>query len=241
MAGTLTRLWVRPTRHYQGHREHCAPGVHEAAVALVARHVTPAAGVLDLASGSGAMLARLRDAGFTDLHGVRRDLETFGIPETPSPDGTDVRTLDLNRDFAPAYDRRFALLVSVEVVEHLASPRHFLGQAWELLDDGGHLLLTTPNVANWIGRLRFLATGELRWFDARHYRSIRHISPTSDAQMRAMLEDAGFRLVGATTAGSFLGPLQVVATALLSLPFVVAFGRRAWGDCNVYLARKQPR
>lgn len=207
-------------------------------MALIGRHVPPAAGVLDLASGSGAMLARLQVAGFTDLHGVRRDLETFGVPETPSPEGTDVRTLDLNDDFAPRYDRRFALVVAVDVVEHLASPRHFLRQARDLLDDGGHLLLTTPNVANWIGRLRFVATGDLRWFDAHHYRRLRHISPTTDAQMRAMLDEAGFRLVDATVAGSFLGPLQVVATAVLSLPFVAIFGRRGWGDCNVYLAGK---
>ena len=238
MPGTLRRLWVRPTGHFEGHREHCAPGVQEAAIALIRRHVPPSAGVLDLASGSGAMLARLRAVGFTDLHGVRRDIETFGVPETPSPEGTDVRTLDLNDDFAPRYDRRFALVVSVDVVEHLAAPRHFLRQVRHLLDDGGHLLLTTPNVANWIGRLRFLATGDLRWFDAHHQRRLRHISPVTDAQMRGMLDEAGFRFVDATAAGSFLGPLQVVATAVVSLPFVAIFGRRAWGDCNVYLARK---
>jgi SAM-dependent methyltransferase len=234
-------LWVRSTKHYKGHREHCAPGAQEAAVALVVRHVAPAAGVVDLGSGSGAMLARLQDVGFTDLHGVARDLEVFGVPETPSPEGSDVRTLDLNGEFARYYDRRFALVVSVEVVEHLESPRRFLRQAWELLDDGGHLLLTTPNVANWIGRLRFFLSGDLRWFDARHYHRIRHISPSTDAQMRAMLEDCGYRVVDATSAGSFLGPLQALVTAPLSLPFLALFGRRAWGDCNVYLARKVTR
>jgi len=238
MPDGIKRLWVRPTQHYKGHREHCAPDTQEAAIALVMRHVPPTAGVLDIASGSGAMLARLQDAGFTDFCGVRRSLETFGIPETPSPEGTDIRTLDLNRDFALGFDRRFALIASVEVVEHLESPRHFLRQVWELLDDGGHLLLTTPNVANWIGRLRFLASGDLRWFDARSYRRIHHIAPSTDAQMRAMLEDAGFRIVGTTTAGSFLGPLQIVVTAPLSLPFLALFGRRVWGDCNIYLARK---
>lgn len=187
------------------------------------------------------MLARLRDVGFTDLHGVARDLEVFGVPETPSPEGSDVRRLDLNGEFARHYDRRFALAVAVEVVEHLESPRHFLRQAWELLDDGGHLLLTTPNVANWIGRLRFLLSGDLRWFDARSYQRIRHISPTTDAQMRSMLAGCGYRVVAAATAGSFLGPLQVLATAPLSLPFLALFGRRVWGDCNVYLARKVMR
>ena len=237
----LSGLWQRPFRQFKGHREHCAPGVQEAAVELVVRHVTPTSGVLDLASGSGSMLARLREAGFRDLNGVRRDLEVFGVPETPSPEEADVRTLDLNGEFARHYDRRLTLIVSVEVIEHLSSPRDFLRQVWELLDEGGHLLLTTPNVANWIGRLRFLVSGDLRWFDARSYERIRHISPITDSQMRSMLTELGFRVVAATSAGSFLGPLQVLVTAPLSLPFLALFGRRAWGDCNVYLARKTSR
>ncbi len=234
-------LWVRPTGSFKGHREHCAPGVQEAALALVVRHVAPAAGVLDLGSGSGAMLARVQEVGFTDLHGVMRDLEVFGVPESPSPEGADVRAIDLNGEFARHYDRRFALLVSIEVVEHLESPRSFLRQAWELLEPGGHLLLTIPNVANWIGRLRFLVSGDLRWFGARDYRRIRHISPTTDAQMRSMLEHCGYRVVDATAAGSFLGPLQALVTAPLSLPFLALLGRRGWGDCNVYLAQKVAR
>ena len=122
--------------------------------------------------------------------------------------------------------------------DDLDSPRAFLHEAWQLLEEGGHLLLTTPNLANWVGRLRFLALGELRWFDGDCYDRIRHVSPIPDAQMRGMLPEAGFELVASTSAGSFMGPLQALATAPLSLPFLAVFGRRTWGDCNVYLARR---
>jgi SAM-dependent methyltransferase len=217
---------------------HCAPGLQEAAMKLLLEHVRPSAGVLDLGSGSGAMLARLREAGFQDLHGVERDIEVFGMPETPGPEEARFVRLDLNGDFASHYARRFALLVSIEVIEHLDSPRDFLRQAWQLLEEGGHLLLTTPNVANWVGRLRFLVLGELRWFDPPCYERLRHVSPITDSQMRGMLPELGFDLVASTSAGSFMGPLQMLATALLSLPFLAAYGRRVWGDCNVYLARR---
>jgi hypothetical protein len=36
-----------------------------------------------------------------------------------------------------------------------------------------------------------------------------------------------------------MGPLQVLVTAPLSLPFLALFGRRGWGDCNIYLAKKK--
>jgi 2-polyprenyl-3-methyl-5-hydroxy-6-metoxy-1,4-benzoquinol methylase len=234
----MSELWRRSSGHFRGHRVHCAPGTHEAAVALLMKHVTPGPGVLDLGSGSGALLARLADAGFSDLHGAKRDLEVFGTPETPGPDGASFAERDLNADFERHYTRRFALVVSSEVIEHLESPRDFLRRVRGLIEPGGHLLLTTPNVANWVGRLRFLVLGELRWFDEPGYRRLRHISPIADVQMRLMLEELGFDLVDATSAGSFMGPLQKLATAPLSLPFLAVFGRRVWGDCNVYLARR---
>jgi SAM-dependent methyltransferase len=207
-------------------------------VKLLVRHVSARPGVLDLGSGSGAMLARVRDEGFSDLHGVERDLEAFGVPETPAPDGVNFLELDLNDGFASHFERTFALVMSSEVIEHLDSPRGFLTQVFELVEPGGHLLLTTPNVANWVGRLRFLVLGELRWFDESSYRRIRHISPLPDTPLRGMLEETGFELVGTDCAGSFMGPLQVLVTAPLSLPFLALFGKRVWGDCNIYLARK---
>ena len=235
----LSRLWRRSSGNFKGHREHCAPGNQQAAVKLVVRHVPPTSGVLDLGSGSGSMLARVSEEGFRDLHGVERDLEVFGTPEKPGVEGPSFLELDLNDDFASHFARRFSLIISSEVIEHLDSPRDFLRQVWGLLDEGGHLLLTTPNVANWVGRLRFLVLGDLRWFDAPSYDRIRHITPITDAQMRGMLPELGFEMVATTSAGSFMGPLQVLLTAPLSLPFVALFGRRGWGDCNIYLARKE--
>lgn len=238
----LGGLWRRTPGSFHGHRTHCAPGTQEAAVDLLVRHVAPTRGVLDLGSGSGALLARLRERGFADLHGVEREIEVFGMPESPVPEEASFAALDLNGEFASHYARRFALIVSSEVIEHLDAPRDFLRQVWQLLEEGGHVLLTTPNVASWVGRLRFLVLGELRWFDADCYHRLRHVSPITDTQMRAMLAELGFDVVATTSAGSFMGPLQVLVTLPLSLPLRAVCGRRVWGDCNIYLARKaEPR
>jgi hypothetical protein len=96
-------------------------------------------------------------------------------------------------------------------------------------------------VSNWIGRLRFLLFGELRWFDATNARDLNHISPITDAQMQLMLEESGFELLAADSAGTFSSRLASILSAPLSLPFIIVRGRRGWGDANLYVARVSPR
>jgi SAM-dependent methyltransferase len=213
----------------------CAPGTHEAAAGLLLKHAGPKAGVLDLAAGTGALLLRLKDAGFTDLHATELDPAKFGPVEGVTP-----RVVDLNADFAASFGRRFAVVLAIEIVEHLESPRHFLSQARDLMEDDGLLLLSTPNVADWIGRLKFLWTGELRYFTEWHYRRNGHISPLTDTQLRMLLMETGFRVLDATTAGSFFGPAKRIATAPLRWMFRLIGGRRTSGDVNVYLIAKAP-
>lgn len=233
-------LWLRDPGYYRGHSLHCPPGLQEASFRLFLPHVSPRASVLDLASGSGGTRARFEDVGFTDLSSVARDPDLCGRPLHATPEHPEARKLDLNGAFAARFERRFDFIISSEVIEHVASPRHFLSQVFQLLESGGHVLLTTPNVSNWIGRIRFLLFGELRWFDKRRSQHLNHISPITDAQMRRMLGDCGFELVASGAGGSFTGPLSALLTAPLSLPFLLLAGRRGWFDCSIYLARKAP-
>jgi 2-polyprenyl-3-methyl-5-hydroxy-6-metoxy-1,4-benzoquinol methylase len=211
-------LWKVPPRAFEGLAERCAPGVPEDAVALLAKHNVRDVPVLDLASGSGAFLARLRKSGFEDLTAVELDREKFGFRElTP-------HVVNLNERFSAAFDRQFGLITATEIIEHLDNPRHFLREIHALLRPDGHLLVSTPNVTNFEGRLKFLLQGELRYFDEAQYWYNHHISPITDTQMRLLLAEVGFQILAAKQSGSFSGLL------------------RRWlfpgGEVNVYLARK---
>jgi SAM-dependent methyltransferase len=214
----------------------CAPGTHEAAMKLLRESNISPRPVLDLASGSGALLARLIDAGFADVTAVELDRGKFGLPGvTPLP-------LDLNGDFAGKIDRKFPLVTAIEIIEHLDSPRHFLQQARELLSDDGVLLLSTPNVAEWVGRIKFLLTGTLRNFDDVQYRHNHHVSPLPDVQLRNLAGEIGLRVIGSATAGTFFGPLKMACLAPIWFPFRLLFGPGVLGDVNLYLlARSAPR
>ena len=229
----MTRsLWVRERESYRGLLMRCPPGTHEAAFALLARHADPGAGVVDLGSGSGAFLARLEDAGFRDLHAVEVDTPRF------QHDGVDPIALDLDEDFADRLGRRYHLAIAMEIIEHLESLTRFLRQAYQLLEDDGLLLVSTPNLASWIGRLKFLLQGELLFFGPELYESTGHRSPLPDSVLRILLAEEGFTVVESTTAGDFAGPLQKVVVAPARLLFRALFGSRVVGDTLVIVARK---
>src|SRR5690349_9791373 len=103
----------------------CAPGTHEAAAEMLRKHLKERPAVLDLAAGSGAFLARLRDNGFTSLDAVEIDRNGFAFPNL------EPRRVDLNVEFSKQIDRRYGLVTALEIVEHLDSPRHFLREVRE--------------------------------------------------------------------------------------------------------------
>ena len=146
--------------------------------------------------------------------------------------------IDLNGDFSKEFDRKFNLIIAVEIIEHLEWPRHFLAEIRSLLNDGGYLLLSTPNVADWSSRLKFLVKGELRDFDEWHYQRNGHISPFTDVQLRILLKEVGFKVVDHTTAGTFFGPLKKAVTAPLRWAFRLLGGKQTTGDVNMYLLSK---
>jgi SAM-dependent methyltransferase len=228
----VASLWQKSLDSYDGLIMRCAPGTHEAAMNLLRKHVAAPLPMLDLASGSGAFLARLRDQGFTDLDAVEIDQQSFAFP------GLKPRHVDLNSDFAAQIERRYGLISALEILEHLDSPRHFLRQIHALLQPSGYLLLSTPNIANWAGRLRFLLWGEHRQFQEHDYHYQRHISPTTDIQMKLMFKEIGLRLIESVVAGSFFGPVK----RLVLWP-VLGLARLFWGpmggaDVRIYLLQQ---
>ena len=228
----LRHLWRRNLEFHKGMIVGCAPGTHTAAVALIARHLKSRAGVVDLGARSGALLARLREAGFEDLHAVDLDVSELKLKDVP------IRRIDLNSPFAEYYDRKFSLLCCSDVLEHLDSPRDFFHQAFQLLEDGGYLCVTVPNIAFWHGRIKFAIKGEHWGFGERNYRQQRHISPMTYDAMRMTMAENGFNLVDSVTAGSFAGPIQKIALSPLAGLFRLIGGKRALGETSIYLAKK---
>lgn len=174
---------------YRGLRIHAMAGLHERVGELVRQHFPPAARVLDLASGSGALGARLRDLGcdVTCCDIVRENFRLHG--QLPFVEA------NLNRDFGGELPGPFDAICAVEIVEHLENPRHFLRQCRALLRPGGRLLLSTPNIESTTSIEQLLRKGTFALFNDTHYAESGHITPIGQWQLRKMLDEAGFDAV----------------------------------------------
>jgi glycosyltransferase involved in cell wall biosynthesis/SAM-dependent methyltransferase len=61
----------------------------------------------------------------------------------------DIELFDAERDRFPYDDAYFSTVLCCELIEHLTSdPMHMLGEISRILKMGGHLVLTTPNLAS---------------------------------------------------------------------------------------------
>jgi 2-polyprenyl-3-methyl-5-hydroxy-6-metoxy-1,4-benzoquinol methylase len=177
------------TQDYQGLHTGAAPGLHEAAFALLQRHVEPCR-VLDLGCGAGAFTQRLIDHGY-DAVGIDVDTRAYDA-------GGKVWQADLNGDWV---EGTWPAISAVEVIEHLENPRHFFRQAAQHLTPGGWCLVTTPNIESAASRVMFLIRGEYRWFEhGAHYRTSGHITPLTQWLLDQAAGEAGFGRV-ATIAG----------------------------------------
>jgi SAM-dependent methyltransferase len=97
--------------------------------------------VLDVGCGSGAFLDQAAKAG----------LKTFGLDLNPQgvalcrQQGHDVHPQTAADFFAQSPDRRFDLVTSFEVMEHVPGPAAFFRSAASLVRPGGALVVSVPN------------------------------------------------------------------------------------------------
>jgi 2-polyprenyl-3-methyl-5-hydroxy-6-metoxy-1,4-benzoquinol methylase len=154
---------------------------------LLSRYgASDASHIVDLGSGQGDLSRDLRKAfPKAEIAGIELSAAGVAIASAKVPD---VRFFQ--RDLlepAGASDplRSWAqYAVCSEVLEHLDDPGLFLANASEYLGPGGTLIVTVPG-------------GPMSQFD-RHIGHRRHYTP---ATLRAILEDSGFAVELATTAG----------------------------------------
>jgi SAM-dependent methyltransferase len=228
----MSNLFTKPLENYQGRVIGCAPGTHAALTAMISQHVVASGSVLDIGTHSGALLLRLKEIGFSDLMGVDLDPTRFDVP------GAAFKRLELNEPFAGSFEKKFQLVTATDVIEHLDSPRNFLKEIHGLLDEGGWLAISLPNIASWQGRVKFLLKGELWGFGERNYRIQRHISPITREQMTMMMRELGFEVVGMRSAGSFSTPLMTALTFPFWSLSSLLQGISTLGECAIFLARK---
>ena len=152
--------------------------------------------LFDLGAGNGGAAGKLDGLGYSV------------VAVEPSPEGVEIarqRFPSLKIAVGSGYDDlrvtygEFDYVYSLEVVEHVYSPRQFVASAYALLRPGGTLILSTPYHGYW-KNLLLAATGKLDG----HFTALwdhGHIKFWSHKTLSALLIEAGFEGVRFEHAG----------------------------------------
>ncbi len=159
--------------------------VHERALELLQRHASRRDRVLDVGAGAGAFTRRLLVHGFGAVEAIEIRREAFLVPGVP------VHALDLNGAWADQLPARFDALVALEVIEHLENPWHFARQCASAVRPGGWAIVSTPNIESSRSRIEFLLRAEFRFFGARDFEKVGHITSLTSSQLGRVFAQAG--------------------------------------------------
>lgn len=149
--------------------------------------------VLDAGCGNGALAGHLSRQGFT-VTGV--DGDPGGIAIARQNYSEVLFELSLFEDTSPG---TFDAVVSTEVIEHLYSPHELVRFAYAALENGGHLVISTP----YHGYLKNLALAITGKWDAHHTALWHggHIKFWSRKTLTKLLFDNGFEVIDFVGAG----------------------------------------
>jgi SAM-dependent methyltransferase len=121
--------------------------------------LNPRNGVLaDIGCFTGAATVRFKALGFR--HAVGFDASEAALHKAAQR--VETRRWCIGEERCPADDNEFDVVIASEIIEHLMDTDEFLEELRRILPGGGRLIVTTPNLAFWVSRLRLLQ-GRVPW------------------------------------------------------------------------------
>ncbi len=136
--------------------------------------------LLEIGAGSGGLLDSLKHQ-FNHIHGVEPiekfcqfARERYGL------------VLDNTGYEDMSESRKYDVILALDVIEHVASVKHFMNKVFQLLTDDGIVIVSTPNKNSLAARL----LGKKWW----HIRTP-HLYYLDDRSFNALMDATGFKII----------------------------------------------
>jgi 2-polyprenyl-3-methyl-5-hydroxy-6-metoxy-1,4-benzoquinol methylase len=157
--------------------------IYANALQIIGKKPKPTTSLLDLGCGRGGFSELVaKELGYTvhccDAKAYSEEIHRYFFREA-----------DLNQTL-PYGDESFDFVVSLEVIEHIENPRHFLREARRVTKTGGLILFSTPNNESLTSILSLLVRGYFSAFSNSDYPA--HISPLLRIDAVRILSEIGF-------------------------------------------------
>jgi 2-polyprenyl-3-methyl-5-hydroxy-6-metoxy-1,4-benzoquinol methylase len=223
---------------YKGIQELSAYRLHSDVMKMLLPFIKPGMKALDFGCGQGAFSQRLADAGLVvDVC----DLDTAQLKaQVRNKYQLDLNTAVISKTISEKYD----LVVGMEIIEHLQNPWKYISDSISLLNENGIILLSTPNISNFISRLRFFMRGTLLAYekaDLKHG----HITPLSFIQLENMFSHFQLEILARGHAGPVpifhfygLSRFTLLRNTILPLLYPLLGGPKK-GRALVYILKKK--
>lgn len=144
--------------------------------------------VFELGCGTGRLLEL---SGAAVRCGIDISRATVALAKN---NGVDARYLDIDSAELPFPDNAFDAALAIETLEHLFDPVHALAEVNRVLEPGGKLCVTCPNIGYWVSRLALL-TGRFTDFTGSGLLVPEHIRFHTVNSLKLLCRQAGFQVV----------------------------------------------
>lgn len=175
-------------RNYKGVSINTSKNTHETVFELIKGDKDRT--VLDIPSGSGAFIQRLKDEGFKNIIAV--DIEN--ILEV---DHDNFVQADMTKTL-PLPDNSCDILVCIDGIEHINKQFDFVSEANRLLREKGEIIISTPNISSLRSRWKWFWTGHHHKcnspLDENNPNPLHHIGMISFPELRYLIHTSGFRI-----------------------------------------------
>lgn len=161
----------------------------------------PVSGLIgDVGCFTGAATSLYCNAGFDRAVGF--DLSRNALKKAEER-GVEGRLWAAGEEACPAVDEEFHTIVAADVIEHIVDTDGFLREIHRVLRSDGRAIISTPNLAFWLSRLRLLM-GKPPWsypgtsFTVKRDAQIdlSHIRVSTVSEWTALFEASGFSVDG---------------------------------------------
>jgi SAM-dependent methyltransferase len=157
--------------------------------------------VVELGCGLGGFARLITESNLESVHYIGLDGNNPNVNFVKTNLGYDVILADFE-SLLPLPSASIDIVITLEVIEHIANAERYLCEISRLLKPNGYLILSTPNVGFWGSRLDYLFKAEvlqegihLRFFNKHRLGKITTLAGLKFVEQRSCMPWLGYNTV----------------------------------------------